>query len=141
MFDIGWQELFVIAAVTIIVVGPKELPKVLRAVTAVIGKIRSVTREVQKGVDDLVREAELNDARKQIQEAGRWDIDDDIMKAIEDDGITPELDEIKDSLEAAAKSTKTPTPAPATSTGTGTAAAETSPAPSPPPAPQSDKSE
>ena len=42
MFDLGWQELFVIGTVTLIVVGPKDLPKLLNKVGKVFGKIKQV---------------------------------------------------------------------------------------------------
>ena len=45
MFDLGWQELFVIGTVTLIVVGPKDLPKLFNKVGKVIGKMKKVSRE------------------------------------------------------------------------------------------------
>ena len=55
MFDIGWQELFVIGAITIIVVGPKDLPRVLMQVTKYVRKARSIAREFQSSIDEVVR--------------------------------------------------------------------------------------
>ena len=45
MFDIGWPELFIIAVVVLLVVGPKDLPKVLRTVGHLAGKAKAITRE------------------------------------------------------------------------------------------------
>lgn len=69
MFDIGWQELLVIAVVTIVVVGPKDLPRVLRAVTLGIRKVRGMARDFQDSIDELAREAELQELRKEIEQA------------------------------------------------------------------------
>ena len=68
MFDIGWQELFIVAILAIIVVGPKDLPKALKTVTVWIRKARSMAREFQSGVNDMVRESELDEFRKQALE-------------------------------------------------------------------------
>ena len=87
MFDIGWQELFIVAAIAIIVVGPKDLPRVLRTVTQVIRKARSMAGEFQRGIDDVVREAELDDLRKQVEASTDIkSIGKDIESAIDADG-------------------------------------------------------
>ena len=65
MFDIGWQELFVLAVLAIIVIGPKDLPRAIRTVTDWIRKARGMVRDLQHGVDDMVREVELDDIKKQ----------------------------------------------------------------------------
>ena len=65
MFDIGWQELFVLAVLAIIVIGPKDLPRAIRNVTLWIRKARGMARDLQDGVDEMVRESELEDIKKQ----------------------------------------------------------------------------
>ena len=70
MFDIGWPELFIIALVVLLVVGPKDLPKVLRTVGHLAGKARAITREFRGHVDDMIRDSELEDVRDQINSAG-----------------------------------------------------------------------
>jgi len=65
MFDIGWQELFVLAILAIIVIGPKDLPRAIRTVTHWIRKARGMARDLQDGLDDMVRESELDDIKKQ----------------------------------------------------------------------------
>ena len=65
MFDIGWQELFVLAILAIIVIGPKDLPRAIRTVTHWIRSARGMARDLQDGLDDVVREAELEDIKKQ----------------------------------------------------------------------------
>lgn len=75
MFDIGWQELFVIALLAIVVVGPNDLPKAIRTITLWIRKARGMAREFQNGVDEMIREAELDDLRRQITNARTTDVD------------------------------------------------------------------
>jgi len=68
MFDIGWQELFIIGLLALIVVGPKDLPKTIKLVMSWVRKARMMAREFQTGVDDMVRESELADVKKQLTE-------------------------------------------------------------------------
>ena len=75
MFDIGWPELFLIAVVVLLVVGPKELPKVLRTVGVWISKAKVVTREFRTHVDDMIRENELDEVRDQITTAGQINLE------------------------------------------------------------------
>ena len=70
MFDIGWSEMAVIALLTLIVIGPKELPRVMRSVGQWVRKAQSLAREFQRGLDDMAREADLEDAKKLV-DAGR----------------------------------------------------------------------
>ena len=66
MFDIGWQELFLIAVLALIVVGPKDLPQAIRTITIWIRKARLMARDFQSGVNEMVREAELDDLKDQL---------------------------------------------------------------------------
>jgi len=68
MFDIGWQELFIVGVLALIVVGPKDLPKTIKMVTTWIRKARMMARDFQSGVDEMVRESELGDVKKQLTE-------------------------------------------------------------------------
>ena len=70
MFDVGWSEMAVIALVTLIVIGPKELPRVMRNVGHWVRKAQSLAREFQRGLDDMAREADLEDAKK-LLDSGR----------------------------------------------------------------------
>ena len=70
MFDIGWSEMAVIALLTLIVIGPRELPRVLRTVGQWVRKAQSLAREFQRGLDDMARETELEDAKK-LLDSGR----------------------------------------------------------------------
>jgi sec-independent protein translocase protein TatB len=69
MFDIGWSELLVIGVVALIVIGPKELPGVLRAVGHWMGKVRRMASEFQDQFREAMREAEVADLKRQFDEA------------------------------------------------------------------------
>jgi sec-independent protein translocase protein TatB len=66
MFDIGMPEMLVIAVVALVVVGPKDLPKVIRAIAGALGKVRSMAAEFRSGVNDFVRESELAELKEAI---------------------------------------------------------------------------
>jgi sec-independent protein translocase protein TatB len=68
MFDIGWSELVLIGVVALIVIGPKELPGVLRAVGQWSAKIRRMAAEFQGQFQEALREAEVADLKKQVDE-------------------------------------------------------------------------
>lgn len=69
MFDIGWTEMALVAVVALFVVGPKELPHLLYKLAGYWKKVRGMAREFQSGIDDIIREAELDDLRKQVNSA------------------------------------------------------------------------
>lgn len=66
MLDIGWQEFLLVAFVLLIVVGPKDLPKVLRTITSFIRKLKSMASDFHRGVDDLANESEISNLRNQV---------------------------------------------------------------------------
>jgi len=68
MFDIGWGELVVIGVIALIVIGPKELPVVLRTVGRYMGKVRRMASEFQGQFQEALREAELHDLKQQAEE-------------------------------------------------------------------------
>ena len=67
MIDIGWSEMAVVALVALLILGPKELPQAMRMAASWVKKARSVTREVQSSINDMIREADLEDARKVVE--------------------------------------------------------------------------
>lgn len=75
MFDIGWSEILVIATVAVIVVGPKELPRMLRAFGKTMGQVRRTANDFKRQFDEALREAEreagLEETRKEIQSLGK----------------------------------------------------------------------
>jgi sec-independent protein translocase protein TatB len=68
MFGIGWSEFVVIGVVALIAIGPKELPGVLRMVGQSLGKIRRMANEFQGQFQDAMREAEMADVKKGIED-------------------------------------------------------------------------
>ncbi len=70
MLDIGWTEMLVIAVVAIVVVGPKDLPRLMRTVGGYVTKVRRVAGDFQKQLNDAVRESELDDIRKEVAQVG-----------------------------------------------------------------------
>ena len=69
MLDIGWTEILIITVIALFVVGPKDIPKVLRTIGIWIGKFKSISRDFQNTVHDAVKEAELDEVKKQIESA------------------------------------------------------------------------
>lgn len=86
MFDIAWSELGVIAVVALVVIGPKDLPKVLRTVGQWTSKARAMAREFQSGIDDMVREAELDELRKAAKQVSDFSIENEVKKTFDPDG-------------------------------------------------------
>ena len=68
MLDIGFPEFLLISFVLLIVVGPKDLPKVLRSITSFVRKIKSMATQFHSGIDDLANEAEISNLRKEVTE-------------------------------------------------------------------------
>lgn len=86
MFDIGWSELLVIGVVALIVIGPKDLPKALSTMGKWAARARGMAREFQNSVDDMVRQAELDELREQVQKARTFNLTDELEKNIDPDG-------------------------------------------------------
>lgn len=68
MLDIGWTELLVIAVILIVVVGPKDLPPMIRAFGKMTSRLRRTAGEFRAQFDEALREAELDDLRKSVDE-------------------------------------------------------------------------
>lgn len=66
MFDIGWSELLLIAVLAIVFVGPKDLPRVMRVAGQYVARMRAMAREFQQSFEDLARESELEELRKEV---------------------------------------------------------------------------
>jgi sec-independent protein translocase protein TatB len=70
MFDIAWSEMLLIGAVALVVIGPKDLPKALRSVGQAVGKVKRMAAEFQGQFNDAMREAELHDIKKKVEDIG-----------------------------------------------------------------------
>lgn len=82
MFDIGWTEMLVIAIVMIVVVGPKDLPRMLRTFGRTTAKMRSMAGDFRKQFDDAMREAELEEVKSTIDSVRRMNPAADVKKAL-----------------------------------------------------------
>lgn len=99
MLEVGWTEILVIAIVLIIVVGPKDLPQMLRTFGQMVSKLRGMAGEFRQQFDEALREADLDDVRKTIGDAQKLNP----MNAIRD-AVNPLRqvgDEIKSDLQKA----------------------------------------
>lgn len=83
MLDLGWSEMAVIALLALLVIGPKDLPRVLRTLGQFMRKARSLSREFQSGLDEMMRETELDEARRAIERTRPGQLDREIRKAID----------------------------------------------------------
>lgn len=66
-FGVGYSELFVLALLAVIVIGPKDLPKVLRTFGQFMNKARGMAREFQGHVDAAMKDAGIDDLKKEAQ--------------------------------------------------------------------------
>jgi sec-independent protein translocase protein TatB len=97
MFDISWSELLILGIVTLVFVGPKELPVFLRTLGRYAGTVRRHANEFKAQFDAAMREAELDSMRKEVAEM-QSSINSEVMKAkssISDAGAAAKLEAAK----------------------------------------------
>jgi sec-independent protein translocase protein TatB len=122
MLDLGWSEILIIGVVALIVIGPKELPNALKTFAYWMKQARKMAREFHSGVDEMIRQAELDDAKKAVEDARRnlnkqiensVDPTGDVKRTLSDNPLKPATPSIPVSApQSASASTATP-PAPA----------------------------
>jgi Tat protein translocase TatB subunit len=71
MFDFGFMEIVLIAAVALVVLGPKELPRIIRTMSEWVGRARGLAREFRSGLDDIARETEINKVKEDFEKTAR----------------------------------------------------------------------
>ena len=86
MFDFAWTEIGLIGVVALVLIGPKDMPVAIKAVTGAIKKARRMASEFQSHVDEMVRDTELAEVRQQINEIRNFDIRGEIERAVDEDG-------------------------------------------------------
>jgi sec-independent protein translocase protein TatB len=86
VFDIGWSEMALVLLVALIVIGPKDLPRVARTMGKWVAKGRSMAREFQSALEDMAREAELDKVKSEIEKASRTDFGKTIENTIDPTG-------------------------------------------------------
>ena len=124
LFDLGWSELLLIGVVALVFIGPKDLPKALRVAGFWVRKARTLSREFQSSIDQMIREADLEDIRRDLKQASELNLDHEFRQTVDPTG----------SLQESLKPPELPDffnlnkPAPAAD-GDPAAAAESAPAP------------
>jgi sec-independent protein translocase protein TatB len=86
LFDIGWPELLLIGVVALVVIGPKDLPRALRTAGFWVRKARTLSREFQSSIDQMIREAELDEVRQELKKATEFDLEKEIKQTIDPTG-------------------------------------------------------
>jgi sec-independent protein translocase protein TatB len=90
LFDLGWSEILLIGVVALVFIGPKDLPKAMRLAGYWVRKARSLSREFQSSIDQMIREAELDDMRQQLKKASEFDLDREFHNTIDPTGSLSE---------------------------------------------------
>ena len=90
MFDFGWQEFMMIAFVLVLVVGPKDLPKVLRGFSKITGQARQMAREFTRSLEDVTADSDIKEVKSMVADLKSGNLED--MARIVDDTVKPELD-------------------------------------------------
>jgi sec-independent protein translocase protein TatB len=90
LFDIGWPELMLIGVVALVVIGPKDLPRALRIAGYWVRKARTLSREFQSSVEQMIREAELDEMRQELKKATELDLNKEFQKTVDPDGSLAE---------------------------------------------------
>ena len=104
MLDIGGWEVLVVAFVLIMVVGPKELPRMLRGFTNLTKQMRRMAREFTDGMNQIAADAEVADLKAAMNKAKSGDLD-ELADAIDPDGtVGDSVRDMKDSVSGTAPS-------------------------------------
>ena len=90
LFDLGMSELLLIGVVALVVIGPKDLPKALRVAGFWVRKARTLSREFQSSVEQMIREAELDEMRQELKKATEIDLDKEFRQTIDPTGSLAE---------------------------------------------------
>ena len=90
LFDLGMSELLLIGVVALVFIGPKDLPKALRVAGFWVRKARTLSREFQTSVEQMIREAELDEMRQELKKATEIDLDKEFRNTIDPTGSLAE---------------------------------------------------
>ncbi len=86
MLGLDWTELALIAVVAVVIIGPKDLPGAVRGIAQGLQKLRRMAGEFQGQLDEVVREAKLEDVRSQINEIRNFDFRGAVERELDKDG-------------------------------------------------------
>jgi sec-independent protein translocase protein TatB len=90
LFDLGWPEILLIGIVALVFIGPKDLPKAMRIAGYWMRKARTLSREFQSSIDQMIREAELEEVRQDLKKATEFDLDKEFHNTIDPTGSLSE---------------------------------------------------
>ena len=109
MFDLGWQEFLIIAFVLVLVVGPKDLPKVLKTITKFLRQARQMAGEFHKGLETMADQEEIRDVKNSFNEIKNTNFDSaakanldpggDVQSALNQAKVSADLANQKDNVE------------------------------------------
>jgi len=85
MFDFSWSQIMLIGVVALVLIGPKDLPIALRAISNMIKKARSMAAEFHTHVDDMMKSADLKGVKDQFNEMRSFDLRSEIEKVVDPD--------------------------------------------------------
>jgi sec-independent protein translocase protein TatB len=88
--DFGMSELLLIGVVALVFIGPKDLPKALRVAGFWVKKARTLSREFQSSVEQMIREAELDEMRQELKKATEIDLQKQFRETIDPTGSLAE---------------------------------------------------
>jgi len=88
--DFGMSELLLIGVVALVFIGPKDLPKALRVAGFWFRKARTLSREFQTSVEQMIREAELDEMRQELKKATEIDLEKQFRETIDPTGSLAE---------------------------------------------------
>ena len=97
MFDFGWQEFMVIAFVLVLVVGPKDLPRVLRAFTKFTSQARKMSTDFTKSLQEMSKDDELKEVKKAFHDAKTGNFDE--ISEILEESVSKDVKTIGEKLE------------------------------------------
>ena len=86
MFDLAWSEIALVGLVAVLVLGPKELPQAMRTMAKMMRKVRGLTSELQGHMNEIVREAELDEVRQSIKKLSSTNLKAEAEKIIDPGG-------------------------------------------------------
>ena len=83
MLSLGWSEITIIIVLVIIVVGPKEIPNLLKQLGYVSKKIKSLSRDFNTSLNNIVKETEIDQVQKKIKKISKIDLKEEILNKAE----------------------------------------------------------
>ena len=100
MFDFGWQEFVMVAFVLVLVVGPKDLPKVLRGFTKFTRQARQMAREFTQSLEEAGADDNIREVKSMVADLKSGNLE-DMARIVDDKDVTSELSKIKDDVDIA----------------------------------------